>query len=93
MRISSLEYEQRPKRKWWANVDGKVRPVTGLSCAPSNPAIWWCPEVGYSLTEKHHLFETEREALQSAIDELTAEMVADAKALDELHARLRKAKP
>jgi hypothetical protein len=32
--------------------------------------MWWCPGVGYSLSEKHHLFETEREAIDKLIADL-----------------------
>ena len=36
---------ERKKRQWWAVADGDVREVTGYSCAPSNPDMWWCPEL------------------------------------------------
>jgi hypothetical protein len=32
--------------------------------------VWWCPEIGYSMTEGHHLFATEGEAVAKAIAEL-----------------------
>jgi hypothetical protein len=62
---------EREKREWWAVADDDVRRVTGYSCAPTNPDMWWCPSVGYSMAEKHHLFETEREAIDKLIAELT----------------------
>lgn len=60
--------EQRESRKWWARVENAVKEVTGYSCKPHSPDMWWCPEVGYSLTEKYHLFPTEREALDKEIE-------------------------
>lgn len=72
------EIDNRIRKSWWAVTEFGVRKVVGYSCAPHNPDSWWCPEVGYSLNEKHHLFETEREALvknwskiDTQIDELT----------------------
>ena len=62
---------EREKRQWWAVADDDVRIVTGYSCAPTNPDMWWCPAVGYSMSEKHHLFETERVAIDKLIAELT----------------------
>ena len=64
---------KRESRKWWAVTDTGVRQVTGWSCAPDNPKTWWCPEAGYSLTEKFNLFETEKQALNKAIKEARAE--------------------
>lgn len=61
---------EREMREWWAVVDDGVRRVTGYSCAPQNPDMWWCPGYGYSMTEGHHLFTTEADAL----DRLIAEM-------------------
>lgn len=62
--------------------------VTGYSCAPNNPDMWWCPEVGYSMSEKHHLFATEAEALDKAIAEAEGQAVALEQRLGELKARL-----
>ena len=67
---------ERETRRWWAVTDTGVRLVTGHSCAPNNPQIWWCPEAGYSLTEGHHLFDTEKKAMKKVIAETNAE-VAD----------------
>lgn len=65
---------EREKREWWAVADDDVRRVTGYSCAPNNPDMWWCPSVGCSMSTKHHLFETEREAIDKLISELTREI-------------------
>ncbi len=62
--------EPREKRQWWAVHDNSVIRVTGFSCAPLNPDMWWCPEVGFSMSEKHHLFTTEAAALDKLITEL-----------------------
>ena len=58
---------ERLKKEWWAHDHGDVVRVTGYSCAPANPEVWWCPGIGYSCSEGHHLFETEAEALRSAL--------------------------
>lgn len=63
----------REKKVWWSATEYRAKKVTGLSCAPSNPDVWWCPEVGYSLTEKHSLFETEEEAVKKCIADLEAQ--------------------
>ncbi len=75
MKVSSFDQQteaprEREKREWWAVVDDSVRRVTGYSCAPNNPDMWWCPDVRYSMTEGHHLFATEAAALDRLLDEL-----------------------
>lgn len=78
---------ERASKKWWT-VDGhSVIKVTGYSCAPSNPDKWWCPEVGYTLDEKHHLFSNERDALDSAIEETQSSIASDMIQLTKLKQR------
>lgn len=60
----------REKRQWWAVADDDVTLVDGYSCAPNNPEMWWCPEVGFSGMEGGHLFKTEIEAINRLLDEL-----------------------
>jgi hypothetical protein len=74
---------ERESRKWWYSEDGCARDVVGYSCAPSSPESWWCPEVGYTLNERHHLFVTRPEAVKAAIRKTTLE-------IDALQGRLRK---
>lgn len=62
---------EREKREWWAVADDDVVLVTGYSCAPANPDMWWCPRIGLSMCDKHHLFNTEHEAIDKLIAELT----------------------
>lgn len=78
---------EREKRKWWAVADGDVREVTGYSCAPSNPDMWWCPEVGFSGAEGHHLFETRDKAFAKAIAESERDLTALQKRLEGLKRR------
>jgi len=78
---------EREKRQWWAVADGDVREVTGYSCAPSNPTMWWCPEVGFSGAEGHHLFETRDEAFAKAIAESERDLTALQKRLEGLKRR------
>lgn len=63
-------YEDRQRKAWWAVHDDDVRKVVGYSCVPNNPESWWCPEIGYSLHEKHHLFESEVGAIDKLITDL-----------------------
>ena len=78
---------EREKRKWWAVADGDVREVTGYSCAPGNPNMWWCPQVGFTGTEGYHLFETRDEAFAGAIAESERALVALQKRLEGLKLR------
>jgi hypothetical protein len=77
----------REKRQWWAVADGDVREVTGYSCAPNNPDVWWCPEVGFSGAEGHHLFETRDEAFGKAIVESERDLTALQKRIEGLKRR------
>lgn len=79
--------EIRESKKWWAVVDGSVQLVTGYSCAPNNPGMWWCPEAGLTISEKHHLFNTELEAVEQSIREMVAESVKLSWLVDQLKKR------
>lgn len=67
---------ERESRQWWAAIDGSVQSVTGYTCAPTNPGMWWCPQVRYSLSEGQSLFETEQEAIRAEIDRLNQKITA-----------------
>lgn len=58
---------ERESKQWWCFTEYGVKFVTGYSCKPANPDMWWCPEVGYSMTENGSLFGTEEAALEKAI--------------------------
>lgn len=81
----TTETVEREKRQWFAVHGGDVRKVTGYSCAPSNPDMWWCPEVGFSGSEGHHLFATRAEAIDRAVKETERDLA-------ELQERLAKLK-
>jgi len=83
---NSPEKPARETRQWWVVHDG-VQRVTGHSCAPNTPGSWWCPEIGYSCSEGHHLFATESEAVDKAIFELEQQLEAKVKQLTTLHLR------
>ena len=78
---------EREHRKWWAVADDDVRLVTGYSCAPTNQDMWWCPTVGYSMSENHHLFETEGEAIDNLIAELERKIEASKDNIESLKRR------
>lgn len=86
----SSKTNKRVERKWWAvTVDGDVREVTGCSCGSVNPAMWWCPDVGFTGTEGHHLFKTRDEAFVKAIAECERDLLALQKQLKGLKLRRR----
>lgn len=76
---------ERKSKRWWARADGAVLEVTGYECP--NPGVWWCPAVGYSLTEGFHLFSTEYAALDAEIKETEAKMKFEEKRLNVLRVR------
>jgi len=82
---------EREKRQWWAVSEDDVQLVTGYSCAPTNPEMWWCPKVGSSMSEKYHLFETEGEAINKLISELTRRIEVAADNIEALKRRLANA--
>jgi hypothetical protein len=61
------EKPKREEKMWWAVCEDCVRYVKGYSCAPNNPDCWWCPEVGFSATVGHALFETKIQALKKVL--------------------------
>jgi len=81
--------DPREAKLWWAvTYRGDVREVTGYSCGPTNPLVWWCPDLGFSGTQGYHLFTCESAALTRAIIELEAEIKMKSKQLDLLKMRL-----
>lgn len=82
---------EREKRKWWVVADRDVRQVTGYSCAPNHRDMWWCPEVGFTGSERHHLFETEADALDKALSELRQEAKTILDRIDALRIRRQNA--
>ena len=81
----NIYLKQKEAKRWWAVTDSGVQRMTGYSCKPINPTTWWCPSVGYSLMEGHHLFKTKDEALKKAIAQTELELA-------ELHKHLNKLK-
>lgn len=77
----------RARRQWWAVSDYDVQEVTGFSCAPTNPDMWWCPELGFSGAEGHHLFATRDEAFAKAIIECEHSLIDFQKRLESLKSR------
>jgi hypothetical protein len=60
----------REQRRFWAWDDYNyiVKEVTGLSCAPMNPTLWWVPSLGYTMEEGKHLFAKYSDALHAAFN-------------------------
>ena len=88
------ETEKRESREFWAVTDDSrgVAFVTGYSCAPENPNLWWVPKLGYTLSEEHHLYPTEKEAIDKALENLHFEIGEANQILSKLEKRLGKIK-
>lgn len=75
--MNATDTEQRVSKQFWAIDDfWNVVRATGYACPPSTEH-WWVPELGYTLTVGHHLFDDFEEAkttglrkLSSAIEDL-----------------------
>lgn len=65
----NTETERKSKQFWAIDDFWNVLLVTGYECPP-NDGIWWVPELGYSMDEKHHLFKSAKEARAMAITKL-----------------------
>ena len=74
---------ERHSQTWWAVMDDhSVDVVTGYAC--SNPRMWWCPSIGYTLTEGYHLFKDKESAKARAIQEIEERIAILEKKLREL---------
>jgi hypothetical protein len=62
----------RKSRMFWVVGDGDVRYLKCWECRP-NDGVWWCPEAGFSASEKYHFFKDEESALAKLIANLAAE--------------------
>lgn len=82
--------ENRVRKSWWIFHDNGVRKAVGYSCAPNNPDSWWFPEIGFTLNEKHHVFETETEAVRKASADIQAQIISLQKALGAVIGRKEK---
>jgi hypothetical protein len=69
----NIDKTGREIRLWWAVHEGAVVRTKGYSCAPANPKSWWCPGIGFTMTEGFHLFKNKTRAVQRAIAELKFE--------------------
>lgn len=77
--------ETRESRQFWAVSDEwEVKLVTGYECPP-NYDMWWVPQLGYSMSTKHHLFKTADAARRKAIKDLQKQIDVRQAALSRLH--------
>lgn len=75
---------ERATKKFWAIDDfWNVVEVTGYECPPSDER-WWVPELGYTLTIGHHLFDGKSDARAMAIKKLESAIEDLKRALDRL---------
>lgn len=84
--------ENRSCREFWAvNADWPrcdVLHVKGFE-RPHHADVWWVPDLGFTMTIGHDLFATEKEALERAVQDLTADLNASAISLGKLTERLK----
>lgn len=76
----------RKSKQFWAIDDfWNICFVLGFECDPPD-GNWWVPELGYSLSEKHHLFSDKEAATACAIKKLESN-------IGDLQVALRRLKP
>lgn len=78
---------ERKSRQFWAEKGNSVTLVTGYECPP-NEGCWWVPELGYSMWEGKHLFDSEESALKMAIVDAQDEEIRIQNKLDALRKQL-----
>lgn len=76
MKDYTKSYKNREMRELWTTSDYRAVQVQGFSCKPENPDYWWCPELGFSISEKHHVFKTESDAWKEVVGAIDREMVS-----------------
>lgn len=69
--MSEVKTERKSKQFWAIDDFWNVERVTGFECPP-NDKVWWVPELGNSLTEGHHLFDTFAEARERGLKNLSS---------------------
>ncbi len=84
-----MSIETRASKQWWVVHNHSTALRTGWSCAPSNPDCWWFPDIGYTVSENHHLFSTEKQATLKALGELQAQINIEQIQADKLTERLK----
>lgn len=83
-------YPDRKMRLFWFITDRyTVKPVQAFLCAPASD-VWWVPEAGYSLSQKHHLFHTKKKAITKALADAESESKTLIKAIDALKRQIGK---
>lgn len=87
---ANIESPDRMSRVWWIIEQGEVRTVTGFEAKHHyQKGMWWCPEIGFTLTEHYDLFETEEAALRKLIGDLKVEISGRTKLLSAAEQRLK----
>lgn len=82
--MSTTAITERTSKRFCAIDDfHNVVEVTGYECPPSDE-YWWVPELGYTLTVGHHLFDAEDDARAMAIKKLESAIADLQRALDRL---------
>jgi hypothetical protein len=71
------------RRFWsWSEDDYRIVQVSGFDTG--NEGYWWVPELGYSMGEGYHLFETKAEAARAAYAKISKQIAR----LEELKANI-----
>lgn len=90
--MNATTEQEREKRDWWIVLEGyAVEHLTGYTCAPNNPDMWWFPQpqAGFSTSK---VFSVESNAVRAAIEALDSQLgVLEAQAI-KLHTQWLRAK-
>ena len=57
----------RESKQFWTVRNGDPLQVTGYSCAPNNPDLWWFPDLGFSQHIGYGVFNDQRSAIEYRI--------------------------
>lgn len=71
--MGAVETERKSKEFWAITEFWNVERVVGWECPP-NDGIWWVPKLGYSMSEKHHLFGVFDDAKAAGLKDLSAKI-------------------
>ena len=64
--------KERESRMFWVINGERIHHIEGFDCLPDHPTSWWFPDIGYTCSEGHHVFDTEEEAKARLMEELLA---------------------
>lgn len=70
MKDFSTQFPGRECKVFWVAHEFDVYHVQGFACGPGMPGMWWCPEIGNSVSDKFHAFDDELSAWSQVLKEV-----------------------